>query len=825
MKKSIKNTLIISASILFLFLISLFTIPLLFKEKIKGIIVEKINDKLNANLSIGRFNTNMFSNFPDITLSLEDVALAGVQDFASDTLMQVKSMDLSLSLYNIIKGDYVVKKILLDDADIYVKKNFEGRLNWDIIKSDSIVGDSTTEIDLLSGKTNKVKFRLQKVSLKNCNLVYEDQKSKIKVELVDWNSLLSGNMIDKNENIHLTSLVNQISFSQHNISYLSKSIGKIDATMNIDLEKKKLTFIESVFHLNDLKILLDGSITFVGKNVKDFDLKLTSPDIQFKNVLSLFPGAYTNNFKEVQTQGDASLDGYIKGVMDADKDVYPSFQLKMQLNDAMFKYPSLSSSIDNINIGLNVSNKEGSLDNIIIDIDKFNFRIGQNPFYANLNIQTPITNPDIKVHLNGSIDLGMIKNVYPIDKSIILGGELISNLDISANMADIENEQYNDIHVNGGFSINKLICKFQENKNISANKASLEFNRNIVNVSLLKGKVGDSDLSAEGKLQNFIPYLLNDKNLKGKLSIKSDYFNLNSFIPITSNQFSEKQDNHLSENHTEVNSADKESDSHIFIIPANIDLLLDANLKQFVYAKTDITNLGGMIVLRDGIATFQKISAIVFGGKALISGSYITNQYPEKTRINISMNLSKASFNETFKSSEFVRVFVPVFQKLSGDYSLNINLNTTLNSNVKRMLSDVTASGTIKSNNVKIEGARLLEVLASSLKIDSFKTISVKNVDILFIVENGKVETKPFSISIGDGYLLNLGGTIDLDQNINYKGSVTLPKDKGGIDSYISNIPLTMTGTFTEPKISVDTKSVLNDIAGQLLSGSKKNRK
>ena len=71
-----------------------------------------------------------------------------------------------------------------------------------------------------------------------------------------------------------------------------------------------------------------------------------------------------------------------------------------------------------------------------------------------------------------------------------------------------------------------------------------------------------------------------------------------------------------------------------------------------------------------------------------------------------------------------------------------------------------------------------------------------------------RVETKPFDIKMGD-YTLNLSGSTGLDQTIDYSGKVKLPASVGNI-SKLMTLDLKIGGSFTSPKVSVDTKSMAN---------------
>jgi hypothetical protein len=70
---------------------------------------------------------------------------------------------------------------------------------------------------------------------------------------------------------------------------------------------------------------------------------------------------------------------------------------------------------------------------------------------------------------------------------------------------------------------------------------------------------------------------------------------------------------------------------------------------------------------------------------------------------------------------------------------------------------------------------------------------------------------------------MKLEGSTGLDQSIDYKGTVTLPKSLA--NNYVSAVPITIGGSFTNPKIGVDTKALVagaaSSVVGGLLGGEK----
>lgn len=794
-----KKALTIAGVVVVVLIVAMIAIPFLFKDKIKTAVLNAANEKLNATVDIKDFGLNLFSNFPNATLSLNDASVVGVGDFQKDTLLSAKSASVTIDLMSLFGSEYNISKINLDKASIYTKVLEDGRANWDIMKVDSTASASTES-------ESAFKLNLKKITVNDCSFVYQNDSTKMKVTLNKWNGDLHGDFSASETTLNTNSTIGEVTFVMDGIPYLNKIQGVADATINANLDKMQFSFKESNLQLNDLKASIDGTFAMVGKDYEDmeFDLKLNAPDTQFKDILSLVPAMYTADFKDVKTSGAAKLEAYIKGLMHGDS--YPAFDVKIMVNDAMFQYPSLPKAVNNINVAMAINSKGGSLDNMIIDISKFSFNLGGNPFSGSLNVSTPMSDPNLKAQANGTIDLGMIKDVYPLEKGTALNGKMIANLNVAARMSAIEKEQYENVSAAGSLKLSNMTYKSQDMQDVVINDAGLEFSPRYVNLSSLNLKIGKNDLSATGRLENFIAYALKDQTLKGQLNIKSNYLNANDFIS----------------SETAGTEETASSTTEDIIIPKNIDFVLNAALNQIVYGKMNITNMVGNMTVKNGVLTLNNVGANALGGSCKVSGTYDTSS-PKTPKVNFDLALSKVSFAETFKSVESVQKFAPIFEKLGGTYSMNFKFNTSLGETIMQTLAGLTGSGALQTNDVKIEGVEALTALSSSLKTDALKSFSTKDLNLPFTINNGKLNTKPFNVNFGNGGVMKLEGATGLDQSIDYKGTVTLPKSLA--NHYVSSVPITIGGTFTNPKIGIDTKALVAGAASsavnELLGGEK----
>jgi hypothetical protein len=92
----------------------------------------------------------------------------------------------------------------------------------------------------------------------------------------------------------------------------------------------------------------------------------------------------------------------------------PAFNLKLLVKDAMFKYPDLPTAVDNINVDLLVDNKDGVVENTVIDLKKLHLDFGANPVDARALI-TKIYPTNIDATVAAKLNLAELNKMFPME--------------------------------------------------------------------------------------------------------------------------------------------------------------------------------------------------------------------------------------------------------------------------------------------------------------------------------------------------------------------------------------------------------------------------
>jgi len=781
-----KTFLKIAGITLLIVLLALIILPFLFKGKIIEFVKNEINQTVNARVDFDRVGLNFFKSFPNASVSLDNLKVIGTEEFEMDTLLFAKSISATVNLKSLFgNSGYEITKIFADQACLHAHVLESGKANWDIMK------EETTEAK--NEETSAFKLLMKEVNIRNSDVYFDNDSSHINMALQNINLDLTGDMTADKARLKTNFSVETLSFLMDKIPYLSKAKANGDAAIDANWKDMKFTFAENKLQLNEIKANLDGWVSYPDEDSMDMDIRLNAPETQFKDILSLIPAIYAKDFDKLKTSGKVSLEASAKGVMKGE--MLPAFDTKLQVSDAFFQYPGMPESVKNIRTNIHAYSKGGSMDNTIVDISDSHFEMAGNPFDFQLYLSTPISDANIRLSAQGNLDLGKVKSVYPLE-NMDLNGNLSANMKMATRMSFIEKEQYDKVEASGTLNIKEMQIQSEGKDNIQIHNAGLSFSPRYVDLSDFSAEIGKNDLTANGKLENFIPYFMKNETLKGTLTVNSNYLNLNDF---------------MSESNT--SSANDSTQIGIIEIPKNLDFNLTGNFKQLVFDRLNMTQVAGQIIIKDGKAEMKNLAMNALGGKMNVAGYYDTGKNPQQPEVSLNLDIQEVSFAQTFSTFVTIKQLAPIFENLAGNYSTKFQMVSPLNKDFMPVLASLTANGLLSSGNVEISGNQVLNGLAATLKNESLKDLKIKDLKLPFSIDSGRVSTKPFDVRFGDGNL-NLQGSTGLDQTINYTAKVNLTGKLA--NQYMNNVTVLIGGTFTNPKFSLDVKNAADQLLGNL---------
>lgn len=213
----------------------------------------------------------------------------------------------------------------------------------------------------------------------------------------------------------------------------------------------------------------------------------------------------------------------------------PGFGAHLEVANAMFKYPSLPKSVNNINVNIDIQNPNGNPDATTIDINKFHLEMASNPLDVAMHVKTPISNPSINGEVKGKIDLASVKEFIPMEAGDELNGVIAADVKLNGKMSMITDKKYEQFKAQGTVEVEKMNYKSTSVPySILINTMKLNFTPQFVELVSFDAKMGKSDIKATGKIEDFLQYVFKDSLIKGNFNMSANLIDLNELMTATS---------------------------------------------------------------------------------------------------------------------------------------------------------------------------------------------------------------------------------------------------------------------------------------------------
>jgi len=798
-----KRFLKITATVVAVVLVVAIVTPLLLRGKIGDIVKREANAMLAARLDFEKLDISLLRNFPNASLNLKGLTLVGTDRFEGDTIVAARRITVVVNLMSLVGDEgFEVRKIILASPALHAHKLADGAVNWDVMKPSEPADTTAAEMSAPSSFRLSVRdFRLTDAVIR-----YEDDSTGMELRTAPLSLRLSGDMSAESTQLDLDLLAGGVDFTQGGVPLLHDAELALDAEIDADLAEKRFTFSRNTLRLNAIEMRLDGWVQQVGDALA-MDVSAGCSEVRFKDLLSLIPAFYKHEFRSLAASGELSMELWARGQMHGAQ--LPAFELKTEVHNGSFQYSSLPKAVTDINIAAKVSNAGGELDKTEVEISEFGLKMAGNSLSATGYATNLMSDPTFRATLSGRVDLGAIREVYPLEKGIDLAGRIAASLKLSGRMSDVESGRYERISASGSLVVEQLGLHVQQLPEVFIRRAAATISPQAMTLGEFGVKVGGSDLSATGQLTGYLGYLMRGEQLAGRLYVKSDLLDLNEIraaVPADAEAESAE-----AEKPAEEAAA---APAQAIVVPKNLNLSLNAELKKVLFEKMVITDIAGEMSVAGGTLSLDRLGLQLFGGKASASGRYSTAADPAHPTLSLAASIAKASFPRTFEEIEAVRQLAPIFEKASGDYSLSIDMRTTLDAAMSPDLMSLTAQGEISSENVSVEGVEVFDKLADLLKNDKLRRIEARDLKIRFSIKDGRVTTEPFDLKMGD-VNVNMSGTTGLDRTIDYTAKVTLPAGVGGV---LGAVNVGIGGTFTSPKITLGVQETVEQVVSNVVS-------
>ncbi len=787
-----RKTLIFGLSALLLIL--LITVPGILKNKVSKLLVAEIESESDYQVTYENVKVAFFRNFPRVKMNIEAFRMAT----AEDTFLYVPSFEGELSL----------GKVMKNELELGTVSFFQPKLKYHVKKE----VDSDTPTHKISNNPGKQEeennpfalFKVKHFTITDGSFFIENTDS-TSLSITGVNYEMSGAINQQSAAFMINLGVAAMTYRASGFSVSDVPLN-LDVMLGYDLTTSLLTVGDNKLSIGGVKTSFEGDVELLSKPV--FNLHFEAPETQVSDVLAILPKRLIRDVEQLETDGDVKVSGFVRGVY-LGRESLPAYGFDFKLRDAWFKYKYLPEKVESINFSASLEHSEATpADSTVIWVEKMALRSGANYLVSDLKISSPLSDVAVAGTLKGKMDLEALKNVVPMAASDIVG-KLQADVSFNGKLSDIEQENYADFDASGYLDLDGYYLKNKSlPQGLSITKAKLDFTPDRINLRSFSGRLGSSDLRLSGYLSNYFAYVFDEKSLKGNLQLNSRFINLNEFMIAQSG---------VNANQSLANAA-KNNATSSFIIPGDLDLLLNANISKIRADDMIMTNCKGKLALNDSRIQLDNFNLNTLGGSIKVNGQYNT-QNTSEIYSDLDLYVKNVEIAQAVKSVTLFKTMFPSQQITEGKLSSEMSYYARLDERGEVDLKSVKSKGYLSSTGVRIANNKSLTQLAKQMKDPRYADITTGPVKIDYTMEEGQLILAPFDVKVVDKNI-HTGGWYNIDNTLNFRIKTTVKaKEIGGdVSKYVAMVsdpnkplPVTViiTGNAKQPNIKYDTREAI----------------
>ena len=433
MLRVIKYLVVFIAFLLLLLFGASIVITKFYSDQLKELALTKLNEHLETPIYVNEISVSAFSQFPMISLRLEDFYLEDIKN-DNDTLVFAEELSLNFNALDMLKRNYNVRKVILNDGFCRLKINEFGINNYSIFKSEN------------NSDSSQFQFQLEEVSLDEIQFDYSNKLLKQHYSFDITNALLSGEFSSTNYDIETNIDFKVNRFQVEDVNFLAQKNANLDLILEVNNNPFNLKIKKGKLNIEAMHFDVLGE--FDEAENDDLSLNIKGDNIKLEEIFSVFPLDYLYVLNRYKSKGVLVFDGQLNGKLSEKSSLAFTSDFSVQNGSLLDRQSKVELSDINLNGSFsNVSKK--------LDVQSFSAKLKEHFIKGDFFING-FQNPLISSHLSGNLSLDQIAFFINSPETVLVGN---STFDIQLKAQKID-ENYSIKDLNGDVSISEGKASF-----------------------------------------------------------------------------------------------------------------------------------------------------------------------------------------------------------------------------------------------------------------------------------------------------------------------------------------------------------------------------
>lgn len=485
--------------------ILLFTIVLTYvyfkqDEIVQGQISE-MNKTFKGEILVGDTHLAPFANFPYLSVKVDSVQIFEDKQHNAIQLLDVKDIYVGFNLWDIIKGNYDIQKVLVEDGSFNIVKHKDGSLN--ISRALATQETSTT--------ATKFNIHIKKIELKNLDVHKLDESSGLDVETFINYAKGGFESSDTDINAHVDAKFEMNIIDNGDTTYVKHKHFELHTDFNFEKNKEVLTFEPSGLTLEHADFDLVGKIDFKNDIFLDLDLKGTKSN--FDMLIAFAPEELIPTLERYENAGDIYFNTKIKG-KSANGNI-PLIDAQFGASDAFLENVDKHKKLDKFGFKGHFTNgDQRNLTTTEFSLLDMTARLETGNFLGAITVSN-FEEPEVDMQLNADFNLNFLAEFVNLDVDNLSGKvememkfhDIIDLNEPQKALSDLNQAYFTELIVTDLNLTNSNLPAPIKNLNIH-----MEVNGKKADIDKFSFELGKSDLSIIGNI-NDLPAIIHHTDI------------------------------------------------------------------------------------------------------------------------------------------------------------------------------------------------------------------------------------------------------------------------------------------------------------------------
>ena len=316
---------------------------------------------------------------------------------------------------------------------------------------------------------------------------------------------------------------------------------------------------------------------------------------------------------------------------------------------------------------------------------------------------------------------------------------------------------------------------------------SIEFaySNKAMNIANSRIELGNSDLNIKGNVRHIGGWFRHKKILEGELDIVSDHCDANQLMAGFSVDEEKSQESGAESQESkaesqeeltstpEQNTPDSTKEMEPFMVPLDVDLALNTNLKEVEIFNQVAKDLKGGIFMQEGNLILDEVGFVCRAAKLQLTAMY---RSPRRNHLYLGMDyhMVDVDIDELLTMIPNLEEMVPMLSSFKGAAEFHLAAETYLNSQYQPKMSTLRGAASLTGKDLVVLDGETFDKISKLLLFSKKTENKIDSINAELTIYKNQIDVYPLCVQM-DNYMVALGGRHNTNMTFDYDINVLSP--------------------------------------------------